>query len=85
MTKQAASARAAETFAAYGGLPSYRAMLDREGVAGPADIAIIGTAMEVQERIGALAGSVSPTSPQWSRGTPDEVANTREALKGLLG
>ena len=26
----------------YGQLPSYRAMLDREGVAGPADIAIVG-------------------------------------------
>lgn len=26
----------------YGQLPSYRAMLDREGAAGPADIAIVG-------------------------------------------
>ncbi len=26
----------------YGQLPSYRTMLDREGVAGPADIAIVG-------------------------------------------
>ena len=26
----------------YGQLPSYRAMLDREGVDGPADIAIVG-------------------------------------------
>ena len=39
----AARARAAKLFAIYAQLPSYRAMLDREGVAGPADIAIIGS------------------------------------------
>ncbi len=32
----------AETLTIYGQLPSYRAMLDREGVKGPADIAIAG-------------------------------------------
>ncbi len=53
---EGASARAAKTFAAYGALPSYRAMLDREGVAGPADIAIIGSAAQVQDRVAALAG-----------------------------
>jgi len=37
-----ARAEAAETFAIYGQLPSYRAMLDREGVDGPADVAIVG-------------------------------------------
>jgi F420-dependent oxidoreductase-like protein len=83
--KEAAARRAAETFAAYGSLPSYRAMLDREGVAGPADIAIIGTAAEVQERIEALAGiGVTDFAAVESVATPDEVANTREALKGLL-
>ena len=34
--------RIAESLVVYGQLPSYRAMLDREGVAGPADIAIVG-------------------------------------------
>ena len=38
----AARARAAQEFAIYGQLPSYRAMLDREGAAGPADVAIAG-------------------------------------------
>ncbi len=37
-----ARARIAEGLTIYGQLPSYRAMLDREGVAGPADIAIVG-------------------------------------------
>ncbi|MBJ7401080.1 TIGR03564 family F420-dependent LLM class oxidoreductase [Mycolicibacterium sp.] len=81
-----AAARAAQTFAAYGGLPSYRAMLDREGVAGPADIAIIGSAAEVQDRVGALAGiGVTDFAAVEFGATPDEVRNTREALKGLLG
>ena len=80
-----ASARAAESFAAYGGLPSYRAMLDREGVEGPADIAIIGSTAEVQDRVGALAGiGVTDFVAVEFGATPDEVGNTREALKGLL-
>lgn len=37
-----ARARIAEGLTIYGQLPSYRAMLDREGVDGPADIAIVG-------------------------------------------
>lgn len=82
---QAAAARAAEVFAGYGGLPSYRAMLDREGVAGPADIAIIGSAAEVQERIGALAGiGVTDFAAVEFGATPEEIADTREALRGLL-
>lgn len=38
----AAREKIAEGLTIYGQLPSYRAMLDREGVAGPADIAIAG-------------------------------------------
>ncbi len=37
-----ARAKIAESLTIYGQLPSYRAMLDREGAAGPADIAIVG-------------------------------------------
>ncbi len=82
---EGAAARAAQIFAAYGALPSYRAMLDREGVAGPADIAIIGTAPEVQDRIGALADiGVTDFAAVEFGATPDEVADTRGALQGLL-
>ena len=81
----AAVARAAQTFAAYGALPSYRSMLDREGVAGPADIAIIGSAPQVQERVAALAGiGVTDFAAVEFGATPDEIAGTRQALKGLL-
>jgi 5,10-methylenetetrahydromethanopterin reductase len=38
----AAREKIAQQLTIYGQLPSYRAMLDREGVAGPADIAIAG-------------------------------------------
>ena len=37
-----AKAKISENLVIYGQLPSYRAMLDREGAAGPADIAIVG-------------------------------------------
>lgn len=37
-----ARSRAATLFAVYGQLPSYRAMLDREGAEGPADVALVG-------------------------------------------
>lgn len=50
----AARAQAAEQFVMYGHLPSYRAMLDREGFAGPEDAAIIGDEQTVTERIKAL-------------------------------
>lgn len=44
-------ARAGEQFSMYGYLPSYRAMLDREGAAGPADVAVVGDAAAVRAGI----------------------------------
>jgi F420-dependent oxidoreductase-like protein len=46
--------RAAEVFQIYGHLPSYRAMLDREGAHGPADVAIAGDLPTVRARIEAI-------------------------------
>ena len=84
--KEAAAARAAKVFAVYGTLPSYRAMLDKEGAAGPADIAITGSVAEVQDRVASLAGiGVTDFAAVEFGATPDEIGNTREALKGLLG
>ncbi|MFK8025858.1 MAG: TIGR03564 family F420-dependent LLM class oxidoreductase [Ilumatobacter sp.] len=81
----AAKHRAAQVFEIYGSLPSYRAMLDREGAAGPEDIAITGSADQVVERIGALADiGVTDFATVEFPGNPDEAAATREAVKQLL-
>jgi F420-dependent oxidoreductase-like protein len=47
----AARSVAAQQFAMYGHLPSYRAMLDREGYSGPEDAALIGNEDEVRGRL----------------------------------
>jgi alkanesulfonate monooxygenase SsuD/methylene tetrahydromethanopterin reductase-like flavin-dependent oxidoreductase (luciferase family) len=52
---EAARARAARSFAMYGQLPSYRAMLDREGVEGPADVAIVGDEEAVARQLEGIA------------------------------
>ncbi len=50
-----AKARISDEFAIYPGLPSYKAMLDKEGAAGAADIAFVGDEESVAASIGALA------------------------------
>ena len=52
---EGARERAARVFAIYGELPSYRAMLDREGAAGPADVALAGDEDTVGAQVSALA------------------------------
>jgi len=51
----AARAAAARLFQIYGALPSYRAMLDREGAAGPADVALVGDEDGLAEQLHGLA------------------------------
>jgi len=80
----AARERADRDYAIYGQLPSYRAMLDREGAATPADVAIIGDAGEVAGRIAALADCGVTTFAASAFGSPDELAATREVMISLL-
>ncbi|MDG2308479.1 MAG: TIGR03564 family F420-dependent LLM class oxidoreductase [Candidatus Binatia bacterium] len=47
--------KAGKAFEIYGTLPSYRAMLDREGAAGPGDVAIVGDESDVGEQLDRLA------------------------------
>jgi 5,10-methylenetetrahydromethanopterin reductase len=83
---EAAKGRAAKVFEIYGSLPSYRAMLDREGAAGPADIAITGSESEVVDRIHALADlGVTEFAAVEFPGNADEAAATRAALKAAIG
>jgi 5,10-methylenetetrahydromethanopterin reductase len=77
--------RAAKVFAMYGQLPSYRAMLDKEGAAGPADIAIVGSANEVADRISALADvGVTDFAAVDFSANQDETEATRAAVKELI-
>ncbi len=56
LTNDADAARDAinKQFEIYGQLPSYRAMLDREGAAGPADIALVGDEQKISQGIARL-------------------------------
>ena len=77
-----AKERAAKVFEIYGSLPSYRAMLDREGAAGPEDIAITGTAAEVTERISALADLVQLHLSGWQAPEADPERQARARAQG---
>jgi F420-dependent oxidoreductase-like protein len=80
-----AKARAAKVFEIYGTLPSYRAMLDREGADGPEDVAITGSESEVVDRIAALAAAgVTEFAAVDFAGSPEEAAATRAAVKTLI-
>jgi len=76
--------RAAREFAIYGQLPSYRAMLDREGYEGPEDLAIIGDADSVKTRIEALADCGVTHFGASEFGAADEKAATRDLLVAML-
>jgi F420-dependent oxidoreductase-like protein len=81
---RAARDRAATGFAVYGELASYRAMLDREGYEGPADLAIIGSAGEVEDRIRSLADTGVTTFAASEFGSRDQRTATRELLVAML-
>ncbi|MEZ5551127.1 MAG: TIGR03564 family F420-dependent LLM class oxidoreductase [Pseudomonadales bacterium] len=69
----------------YGELPSYRAMFDREGVDGPADVAIVGSVAEVQDGVArmAQAGVTDFAVSEFGLSRAD-YERTRETLVGLL-
>ena len=70
-------------------LPSYRRMLDIEGVESPAEVAIIGNEAEVEDRLRALssAGATEFLASIFPVGDDEDasVARTRELLKSLVG
>jgi len=74
---------AATTFQIYGTLPSYRAMLDKEGAAGPADVAIIGDEASVRAGIQRYADAGVTDFNAALFGTREEMAETRALLKSL--
>jgi F420-dependent oxidoreductase-like protein len=87
ITEDVEAAREAcnKAFAIYPTLPSYKAMLDREGTAEPAGIALIGDESSVVKGVERFrdagvtdfAASIFPTGP-------GSVERAREVLQGLL-
>jgi 5,10-methylenetetrahydromethanopterin reductase len=83
----AARARAERAFQVYGGLPSYRAMMDREGVEGPANLAIVGDEKAIADQMAELEGigvtdflaAIFPVGDD----APASVARTRAFLADL--
>lgn len=81
----AARERAARVFAVYDTLPSYKAMLDREGAGGPADVALVGDEDAVGAQIAALADAgVTDFLAAEYASEPDERDRTRALLRSLL-
>jgi alkanesulfonate monooxygenase SsuD/methylene tetrahydromethanopterin reductase-like flavin-dependent oxidoreductase (luciferase family) len=64
------------TFALYGQLPSYRAMLDREGAEGPAHVAIVGDEESVANQIRAVADAGATDFSAAPFGSADEIRQT---------
>jgi 5,10-methylenetetrahydromethanopterin reductase len=80
----AARARAGRDFQVYGFLPSYRAMLDREGAGGPADVAIVGDEATVEKQVRALGDAGVTEYIASVFGSREERAQTRALLKSML-
>ena len=80
----AARAAAAQELAIYGQLPSYRAMLDKEGAAGPGDVALVGDEDAVAAQVLGLAdaGVTDFVAVEFARG--EERKRTRDLLKAVI-
>jgi F420-dependent oxidoreductase-like protein len=91
VTEDVAAGReaAAKVFQMYGQLPNYRRMLDREGAAGPGDVAVVGDEAAVEKQLRAFAGVGVTDLVAPIYGTGDDraasVARTRALLKSLVG
>lgn len=75
-------------FAMYGNLPSYRAMLDKEGAATPSGVAILGSEAAIEDELSALkeAGVTDFAAALYKRDDDGGVdRRTRELLAGLVG
>ena len=79
-----ARTKAAKDFQVYGFLPSYRAMLEREGAQGPADVAIVGDEATVEKQVRAIADAGVTKFVAAEFGSREERTRTRALLKTLL-
>jgi F420-dependent oxidoreductase-like protein len=92
LTNQPDAARAwvAQNFAIYGSLPSYRAMLDREGAAGPADVTLAGDEKALDQALARLrdlgvsdfAGAIAGVDAETGKRTLEYLASRATARAG---
>jgi F420-dependent oxidoreductase-like protein len=73
-----------KAFAIYPTLPSYKAMLDREGASAPSDVAIIGSEQEVTSKLSRLADAGATDFVASIVGGDDERAATQEVLASTV-
>ena len=78
--------RAGRAFAMYDSLPSYKAMLDREGAAGPADVAMVGDEATVAAALRRLddLGTTDFVAVEYGSVSKGERERTRELLRSQL-
>ena len=70
-----------EVFAMYPSLPSYKAMLDREGVTRPSEIALVGDEAALREQLTGLASAgVTDLIAAVGQGKDGSGERTREFL-----
>ena len=82
--KGSAFEKAARSFERYGTLTNYRRILDIEGADGPADVAIIGNEIEVENQLKSLSDS-GATDFLAAIFTPDDSNDSYNRTKDLLG
>jgi F420-dependent oxidoreductase-like protein len=79
----AARERVARELVIYGQLPSYRAMLDREGADGPADIAIMGDEAAVRAGVARVADAGGTDFIASCFGSGEEITRTKSLLAAI--
>jgi F420-dependent oxidoreductase-like protein len=75
--------KADEQLAGYGGIPVYRAVLDREGAAGPADVSVVGDEQSVTAQLRRLADIGATDFVAIPTGTDDDRRRTLDHLATL--
>lgn len=73
----------AERFGIAGQAPSYRAVLDREGVAGPADLLVAGDERVVERELGRFADAGTTEFLAYPVGSAEEQSRTVKLLASL--
>ena len=80
----AARQRVAKTWELYGSLPSYRAMLDKEGAEGPADVAVVGDEATVEAELRRYAEAGVTEFSAVRVGDRETVERTTAVLRSML-